>query len=139
MSALEQFLLSGEFEDQQQEIEVRLSDRFKFPFKVRALTQEENKTIRKSCQRTTIDKKTRQKVTETDTDLYTDRLMVASTVDPNFKSAELQERFGVRDGKAESLLGVMLRSGEYTALMDAVMEVNGYKDDVNDLIEEAKN
>ena len=52
---------------------------------------------------------------------------------------ELQERFGVRDGKAESLLGVMLRSGEYTALMDAVMEVNGYKDDVNDLIEEAKN
>lgn len=139
MGKLEEFLLQDDFLQDETEVEVAISPRFKYPFKVRALTQEENKALRKSCQRVTIDKRTRQKVTETDTDLYTDRLVVASTVDPNFKSAALQERFGVKDGRAETLVGVMLKPGEYTTLIDAVMEVNGYGDDINDLIDEAKN
>ena len=37
------------------------------------------------------------------------------------------------------LLKVMLNSGEYDMLSQKVQEVNGYLDDINEDIEEAKN
>ena len=104
---------------------------------IKSITEAENKAIRKSCQKLTFDKKTRQKTTDTDTDLYNARLVVACCVDPNFKDAALQERFKVRG--AEDLIGVLLNPGQYTDLLLAVQEINGFDDDINDLKDEAKN
>lgn len=110
---------------------------FPFPFVVRSITESENKVIRKSCQKITFDKKTRQKQTETDTDLYNSRLVVACCVEPNFKDAALQEKHGVRG--AEDLIDKLLKPGQYTDLLLAVQEINGFTDDVNELRDEAKN
>ena len=110
---------------------------FPFPFIVRSITETENKAIRKTCQKVSFDKKTRQKQIDTDTDLYNSRLVVACCVDPNFKDAEFQEKHGVRG--AEDLINKILNPGQYVDLLLAVQEINGFTDDVNDLRDEAKN
>ena len=101
---------------------------FPVPFTVRSITEGEN---------TTFDKKTHQKVTETDQDLYNNRLVIACTVDPNFKDAGLQEKYGVMG--AESLIDVLLKPGQFIDLLLGIQEINGFADDINDLREEAKN
>ena len=58
-------------------------------------------------------------------------------MDPNFKDAELQAKFGVMG--AESLIDVLLKPGQFVDLLLGVQEVNGFSDDVNNLREEAKN
>lgn len=110
---------------------------FPYPFVIRSITEAENKTLRKSCQKVTIEKKSRQKQTETDIDLYNNRLIVACCVEPNFKDAALQEKYGVMG--AEDLLDKLLKPGQFTDLLLAVHELNGFSDDVNELVEEAKN
>ncbi|GKH49057.1 hypothetical protein CE91St46_01680 [Eubacteriales bacterium] len=116
--------------------EVEISP-FPHPFVIRSITEGENKAIRKSCQKVTIDKKTKVRQTETNSDEYNNRLIVACCVDPNFKDAELQKKFGVIG--AEALIDKILNPGQYIDLLLAVQELNGFSDDVNDLIDEAKN
>ena len=130
-----QFLMSNQ-DDIQATAEVAVSG-FPVPFTIKSITEGENKAIRKSCQKITFDKKTHQKTTETDQDLYNNRLVIACCVDPNFKDAELQAKFGVMG--AESLIDVLLKPGQFVDLLLGVQEVNGFSDDVNDLREEAKN
>ena len=84
-----------------------------------------------------LDKKTHQKVTETDNDLYNARLIAACCQDPNFKDAELQEKYGVRG--AEALINLILKPHQFLDLLIAVNEVNGFQDDINDLKDTAKN
>ncbi len=135
MGKLQDFLMANEVR-RDQTMEVQVSE-FPEPFLIRAISEKENKEIRKSCQRVTFDKKTRQKQTETDTDLYSNRLVTACCVDPNFKDAELQSKYGVRG--AEELIDVLLKPGQFTDLLMAVQEINGFADDINDLRDEAKN
>ena len=134
MGKLQEFLMANEIsKDQTMEVQV---SQFPAPFVIRAITEKENKEIRKSCQRVTFDKKTRQKQTETDTDLYSNRLVTACCIDPNFKDADLQAKYGVRG--AEELIDVLLKPGQFTDLLMAVQEINGFADDINDLRDEAK-
>lgn len=135
MGKLQEFLL-GEGIEAAVETTVDIKP-FPFPFTIKAITEGENKAIRKSCQRAVIDKKTHQKQTETDTDLYNNRLVVACCVDPNFKDASLQAKYGVLG--AEDLIDKMLNPGQYTDLLLAIQEVNGFSADINELKEEAKN
>lgn len=135
MGKLQEFLM----QDKQvidQTIEVPING-FPFPFLVKAITEGENKIIKKSCMKTTFDRKTHQKQSDLDSDLYNSRLVTACCVDPNFKDAALQELYGVRG--AEDLIDVMLKPGQYIDLIMAVQDVNGFTDDINDLVEEAKN
>nr|DAY79931.1 MAG TPA: tail assembly chaperone protein [Caudoviricetes sp.] len=134
MGRLHDFFMEAEIAGAQTEVQIKP---FPAPFVIKSITEAENKAIRKSCQKITFDKKTRQKTTDTDTDLYNARLVVACCVDPNFKDAALQERFKVRG--AEDLIGVLLNPGQYTDLLLAVQEINGFDDDINDLKDEAKN
>jgi len=134
MGKLQEFLMEQEIGEVQTEVEIAP---FPFPFIVRSITEAENKAIRKTCQKVSFDKKTRQKQIDTDTDLYNSRLVVACCVDPNFKDAEFQEKHGVRG--AEDLINKILNPGQYTDLLLAVQEINGFTDDVNDLRDEAKN
>ena len=135
MGKLQEFLISNQ-DDIQPTAEVAVSG-VPVPFTIKSITEGENKAIRKSCQKITFDEKTHQKTTETDQDLYNNRLVIACCVDPNFKDAELQAKFGVMG--AESLIDVLLKPGQFVDLLLGVQEVNGFSDDVNDLREEAKN
>ncbi|MDU5947639.1 MAG: phage portal protein, partial [Paenibacillus macerans] len=77
--------------------EVVVSERFKdeqgqpVPWRLRSMTEEENETIRKSCQRKVKDKG--MVSYETNTDEYLAKLAVASVVFPDLKNAELQQSY----------------------------------------------
>ncbi len=117
--------------------EVRVQG-FPFPFLVQSITEAENKTIRKTCQRVSFDKKTHQKEVETDTDLYNARLVAECCQDPNFKDAALQSQYGVMG--AEALIDKLLKPGQFVDLLLGVQEVCGFSsEDINDLRTEAKN
>lgn len=135
MGKLQDFLMANQ-EPAQVTTEVKIGQ-FPVPFTIKSITEGENKALRKSCQKTTFDKKTHQKQTETDQDLYNNRLVVACSVDPNFKDADLQAKYGVIG--AEALIDVLLKPGQFIDLLLAVQEVNGFSDDVNDMRDEAKN
>lgn len=110
---------------------------FPFPFVVKTISEAENKLIRKSCQTVEYNKKTHQKELQTDTNAYLTKLVVACTVDPNFKDADLQEYYGVVG--AEALVEKILTPGQYAALLQAVNDINSFDNDMEELIDEAKN
>ena len=134
MGRLQEFFMEQEISEARTEVQIAP---FPFPFVIKSISEAENKAIRKTCQKITFDKKTRQKQIDTDADLYNSRLVVACCVDPNFKDADFQEKHGVRG--AEDLINKILNPGQYTDLLLAVQEINGFTDDVNELREEAKN
>ena len=134
MGKLQEFLLKQEIGEERMEVSIAP---FPYPFVIKSITEAENKAIRKGCQKVSFDKKSRQKQTETDVDLYNSRLVVACCEEPNFKDAALQEKHGVRG--AEDLINKLLKPGQYTDLLLAVQEINGFSDDMNELKDEAKN
>lgn len=132
---LQEFLMKNGVQTEVQ-TEVHIKP-FPEPFIIKSITEAENKAIRKSCEKTEFNKKTRQKETVMDRDLYANRLVVACCVDPNFKDAEFQKKFGVVG--AEKLLDKILTPGQFAELFEKVQELLGFDTDINDLIEEAKN
>lgn len=110
---------------------------FPHPFVIRSITQAENAQIRKSCTVTDFNRKTHQKETVTDSQLYITRLLVACTVDPCFKDAEFQSAYGVMG--AEALVEKLLTPGQYAELVSAVEEINSFDNDMQELVDEAKN
>lgn len=135
MGKLQEFLMGQEAAGEVK-TEVQIAG-FPVPFTIKSISEGENKALRRTCQKTTFDKKTHQKRTETDQDLYNNRLVVACCVDPNFKDADLQAKYGVRG--AEDLIDVILKPGQFVDLLLAVQEVNGFTEDINDERDEAKN
>lgn len=119
------------------EKEVVISDRFKdekgnvVPFKIKAITQEENDLISKKA--TKSYKENGQRYEYLDSVDYCRRLVVASTVDPDFRDKELCEGYGVLDPL--QVPGKMLFSGEYSKLLQEIKAISGF----DDLEEEAKN
>lgn len=123
--------------------EVIISNRFKtengdsIKFKIRSITQEENDQITKQCEKKYKDR-TGQYIIESDKKLYIAKLIVKSTLFPDFNNAELQNSYGV-PGQPEKLVTRMLNPGEYTNLLTAINAINGFDNDINEDIEEAKN
>lgn len=101
-------------------------------FRIRALTQEENAQIGKKCMRMAKFGKRGEK--ELDTVAYTNRLVVAATVEPDFTSEAMCRAYGTMDPL--EVPGKMLLAGEYKRLTDAIMELSRFDDDLED---EAKN
>lgn len=135
MGKLQDFLMNNDIQTEvQTEIEIKP---FPVPFVLKSITEAENKQIRKTCQKVTWNKKTHQKETETDGDMYSNRLLISCCVDPNFKDADLQAKFGVVG--AEALIDKLLNPGQYAELIQKVQELNGFDTDINDLVDEAKN
>lgn len=134
MGKLQDFLMEQEMGEVTTEVMIAP---FPFPFIVKSVNEAENKAIRKTCQKVSFDKRSRQKQVDTDTDLYNSRLVVACCIEPNFKDAGLQEKHGVRG--AEDLINKILNPGQYTDLLLAVQEINGFTDDINEARDEAKN
>ncbi len=135
MSALSAFLHPAVTREEK---EVIISKRFlgedgkPVPFKIRSLTQEENAAIIKAA--------TRQKKVDgqwqdsIDANELSARTVVEATIFPDFRSAELCERYGTKD--PVQVPGKMLLAGEFSRLIDAVSKLSGFD---KSLDEEAKN
>ena len=122
----------------QQEKEVVISDRFvdengnAVPFKIRALTQEENEAlVKRSRHMRRIDGQWQEKLDNME---LSRRTVVAATVEPDFSSQEMCDAYGVLDPLM--VPGKMLLSGEYARLMQEITDLSGFDADIG---EEAKN
>ena len=116
-------------------VEIYLSPRFKSPFKIKAIAEAENSRIRQGC-RKKVKQKYGQYTTETDQDTYLLRLTAACTVEPDFKSAALQESWGVVG--EEALIGAMLTPGEYAELLNRIQEICGFDLDMEEAKDDIK-
>lgn len=121
-----------------EEKEVVISKRFvdekgnPAPFKIKAITQEENDKLVKAATR--VEEKNGRRVEYLDSVDFARRLVVASTVSPDFSSKEMCDAYGV----VSPLMvpGKMLLSGEYNRLMDEITSLSGLS---SNLEEEVKN
>lgn len=134
MSSLKAFLNPVKIENK----EVIVSNRFvedgkPVPFVIRPISEKENAQLIKKFTKT--DKKTGQE--RLDRTEYSHALVASAVIFPDLKNAELQKAYGVL-GEA-TLLGVMLNIGEFATLSQAVSELSGLDDDINEDIEEVKN
>lgn len=134
MNSLKAFLQPIQIENK----EVIVSERFQedgkpVPFVIRPISQKENSQIIK--RNTKRDKKTGAEIF--DRNDYMHDLVASAVVFPDLKNAELQKAYGVL-GEIE-LLKTMLYVGEFAELAQAVQELSGLDEDINDVIEEAKN
>ena len=122
-----------------EEKEIIISKRFQdekgnpIPFKIRSLTQEENDALVKAAT-TTYRDRTGSMVNKFDRFKYSHSMVIAGTVEPDFRSKELCDGMGVLD--PEIAVTKMLLVGEYQKLADAIAELSGIEDDAE---EAAKN
>lgn len=121
---------------QSEEIKIKLSKRFTEPFVLKAITEEQDKMLREESYKK-IKQRSGNYTRELDTDTYMKKLAIATVIVPDFKNAELQKNWGVLG--AESLIEKMLNPGEFNELLFKVREVNGYDEEPNEIVEEAKN
>lgn len=135
MSALSAFLHPAVTREEK---EVIISRRFlgedgkPVPFKIRSLTQEENAAIIKAATRQKkVDGQWQDSIDATE---LSARTIVEATVFPDFRSAELCEKYGTKD--PVQVPGKMLLAGEFGRLIDAVSKLSGFD---KSLDEEAKN
>ena len=118
--------------------EILISERFRdengkpVPFVIRPISQSENEILVRKSTRTV--KVKGQPVEKLDNVEYSRRVVVSATVIPDFTSEELCRAYGTMDPL--EVPGKMLLAGEYKRLMDAVMDLSGFHDDLE---EDAKN
>ena len=102
------------------------------PFRIRALTQEENEAIRKKHRKTVVVNGMRQE--EYDFEEIANEMLLAAVVEPDFSDAELCAKLGVVNPALVPRR--LLLAGEYGRLQREVYRFSGFE---NDLEEQAKN
>lgn len=96
------------------------------PFRIRTLSQEENAELsRLSTHRERLKGGKTQEIF--DGDEYTNRLIVAATIEPDFTAREMVEHYKVLNPL--KVPGKMLKIGEYKALVEAILALSGMADD----------
>ena len=137
MSVLKGFLQPSPMEETK---EVIISERFKgedgepLPFKIRKIDNETAGALLKKC--TKNEKSHGQVIQTTDNNKYTNKLILACVVEPNFRDAEMCDFYKVIN--PEDVPGRMLSVGEFNRLAEAIMDFNDF--DTPEKIEaEAKN
>ncbi|MFA9462915.1 MAG: phage portal protein [Velocimicrobium sp.] len=133
MSSLNAFLHPIQAEEKEVIISKRFVENGKpVAFIIRPIQQEENKLLIKKY--TKRDKKGNETFDKTE---YVSALTASGVVHPDLANAELQKAYGVLG--ESSLLQKMLYIGEYAELAQAVQQLSGLDESINDDIEEAKN
>ena len=94
-------------------------------FRVRAISQAENDALVKAATMSYRDR-TGAKVKDFDRQKYVRSLIVAATVEPDFRDKALCEGFGTLN--PEEVPGKMLLAGEFQKLADAISELSGFDD-----------
>ena len=111
-----------------EEKELLLSDRLP-PFRIRAISEEENARLRAGCRKEAAD--------TIDTDRYLLRLAAACVLFPDLENASLQRSWGVMG--ADALLRKMLSPGEFARLLEQVQIACGFDVPVRQLADDLKN
>lgn len=105
------------------------------PFKIRALTQEENDAlVKRSMRKVKVNGRWTE---ELDSLAYGRRTVVAATVEPDFSSEELCRAYNTMDPL--EVPGRMLLAGEYKLLSEEILRLSGFRDEAEDVAEQAKN
>lgn len=121
---------------------VVVSERFKedgkpVEWEIRSVSADEDEAIRKSCtKRIPIAGKRGQFTNDFDANAYIAKLAARAIVFPDLNDAELQNSYKVMG--AEQLLRTMLYKDEFDRLTEYIVGVTD-SEDINDLVEEAKN
>lgn len=120
--------------------EVRISKRFvgkdgkPVNFVIKTIMQSENESLQKKARK--VDFVRGQRIESFDNAKYTNSLIVACTVLPDFRNAELCKHYGTVDPL--DLPGKMLTSGEMNKLARAILDLNDF-DDIESIEDDAKN
>ena len=121
--------------------EVVISKRFvdkdgkPIPFRIKTIMQEENERITRKCRK--VETIRGQRVESLDNQKYNRALIVACTVEPDFRNADLCKAYGTVDPL--DLPGKMLTVGEANNLAREILDLNGFSDEADQLEDEAKN
>ena len=121
--------------------EVVISKRFvdkdgkPIPFRIKTIMQEENERISRKCRK--METIRGQRVESLDNQKYNRALIVACTVEPDFRNADLCKAYGTVDPL--DLPGKMLTVGEANNLAREILDLNGFSDEAEQLEDEAKN
>jgi len=126
----------------QEEKDVFISKRFlgedgkPVPFRIRSITQAENDVLRRKATR--VYKVDGQRVEEMNNVDYTNRLIVAATVEPDFSKKEMCDAYGQLDPL--QVPGKMLYAGEFAKLSEEILKISGFDKDGREAIDdEVKN
>lgn len=126
---LEEHVVSKRFKD---------TDGNVIPWQFGAIGGDEDAVLRKSCtKRVQIPGKKNVYLPETDFELYTTKVAVATVKFPDLNNVELQSSYGVMG--AEALLHKMLLPGELSDVKRIAQSVNGFDVGMDEVVEEAKN
>lgn len=113
--------------------------RFKAPFIIQSVTEEQNDSLRKQATTKTKDRQTRQITSQVNQSKYVDLLINASVVSPELDNEQLQKSWGCLADPI-GLLKKMLLVGEYAELGSQIQELCGFDlEDPDNLREEVKN
>lgn len=113
------------------------TNRKSIEWEIKVLTSKESDAILQACKKKEFLPGTRDYKIITDNEKFAADLACACIVYPNLNSAALQDSYNAIG--AVDLLQKMLTPGEYTELVYAVQEANGYKLGMADKIKKAKN
>ena len=109
---------------------------FSAPWIIKSLNADEFTNLRKSATRR-VRSKSGQLVPELDQDRLNDLIMAAAVVQPPLDVPELQEHYGTVGDAAETARK-MLKIGQYVDLQEAIAELNGFDESVDELEEDLK-
>lgn len=99
------------------------------PFTIKAISSQEEANIKKNHS---------QMGAGFDYNAYTDELICACTVEPDFKNVELQDSYGVADD-ISLMKAILILPGEREELSKQIQRINGYETDITKLMAKAKN
>ncbi|MBE5886768.1 MAG: phage portal protein [Lachnospiraceae bacterium] len=106
-------------------------------WEIRSISAEEDEVLRKSCtKKVPVTGKKNQFTQDFDSNAYLVKLAAKAVVYPDLNNAELQNSYGVMG--AEQLIKVMLYKDEFDRLTELLVN-SSEAEDINELIEEAKN
>lgn len=136
------FFMAGNAEETTEE-EVIISKRYKdkggkvIPFIMKAIPTEELDELEKSCMKPRY--QSGKRIGEyLDSSRFYARMGVESTIYPNFKAEELRKSYNTQD-PVEIAKKVLSVGGEYSKWIEETLRINGFDDNFDELVEEAKN
>ena len=103
---------------------------------IEAITETENDRLKRA---NTITRRSKNGniVKDLDTDRYGDALVLRCIKSPDLNNAELQAFFDT-EGDATQTLKAMLLAGEYANLTSEVLELNGFTESDEEIVEDVK-
>lgn len=107
------------------------------PFELRAITTERIEELQDECTQPVF-KKGRKIDERLDYKRFGAKMGIETTVYPNFRDKDLLDSYGIVD-PVELVKEVLSVGGEYAEWIEAVQRVNGFDENFQDLVEEAKN